>query len=326
MFYHQSIRSFVLFVLLFTVAPGFNVSGQTSAALMLKPWAPESSVEMQGRVYMFGEGKTRDGIDADERLTRYEAKGRYRLDPSDPYSPSVGMDYTYLAIKSSHPMLPERLTDQSVGVGFGLSEGEAWKVGTTLAVGYAGNNAFGEGDATYAVANLIFDKKLAADQSLQFIINYNGNRSIFPDVPLPSIVWTKRESETLVYSLGLPYSAISYTPDEQWSIKAGYYVPFTFNVDVEYKLNDKMSLVGSLQNKFEAYKLDGMRDTKRLFLTQRLIEGGVRYQPTDHVSLDVALGFAFDQEFESGFDARDLEDVVKISDVPYLRVGLDVAF
>jgi hypothetical protein len=63
-----------------------------------------------------------------------------------------------------------------------------------------------------------------------------------------------------------------------------------------------------------------------LLFQQRRAEGGVIWRPNDEIALTVAAGYAFDQEFNIGWDTRNQDRVAKPSDEPYLRVGFEVRF
>ena len=59
---------------------------------------------------------------------------------------------------------------------------------------------------------------------------------------------------------------------------------------------------------------------------QRRAEVGLRWEPRKDFLFSVAGGYAFGQEFSTGFDARDTDLVADVSDEPYLRFGVDIRF
>ena len=52
----------------------------------------------------------------------------------------------------------------------------------------------------------------------------------------------------------------------------------------------------------------------------------MKLQPTEAIGLFATVGYAFGQEFNVGFDARNLDEVRKVSDEGFVRGGVDVKF
>ena len=303
-----------------------TAQAQSGAALMIKPWTQDSAAELTtGGFYQF-ESHTRDGRDDDFSLQRFDATGRFRFDVTDPHSPAIGFDVTHYNIDTINPSLPDELTDQSVAVGFGLAKFDDWEVGMTVGAGYAGNNPYGDANGVYATANLIASRKLSETEHLQVLLNYHGNRTIFPDLPLPGIAYTREVSDTFTFTLGAPFSSIAWRPIERGLIKVTYSFPYTFEVVGEYEVVENVTAFAGFHNDFSAYHIDGADGDRRLFFRQRRIEAGARWQPCEMFNLELAGGYSFSQEFNTGWDARDLDNDLEISNAPYVRLGVDVKF
>lgn len=298
---------------------------QTGPALMLKPFADEQSTELGFDALVFSDGDTNAPGPDDFGLTIYEAQGRFAPLP-DRRRLRFGFDLTYYDIDTNDGALPNRLVDQSFAVGFGVAEFDGWEVGAVLGVGFAGDNPYADSEAFYGIVDLIFSLEINDNSSLQIILDYNGNRSIFPDIPLPAVAYNRKIDDTLRYTVGLPFSSLTWVPAEGWTIDLRYAVPFTVNATIDYAFIDGWHVFGAFVNRFEGFHLDGDVDNRRLFFSQRRLEGGVRWEPCPYAELILACGFAFDQEFERGFDARDLSTVRKVSDEPYLRAGIRLQF
>jgi hypothetical protein len=76
-------------------------------------------------------------------------------------------------------------------------------------------------------------------------------------------------------------------------------------------------------NWFNGFQLDEESRTNRLFYQMSRAETGVRFEGTIwgmYVDVALAGGYAFEQNFDRGFDVRGLDHLTSISDVPY--VGL----
>jgi hypothetical protein len=207
-----------------------------------------------------------------------------------------------------------------------LSDG--WEVGGVVGIGYAGTRPYADWDSTYFLADLILSKELDEQSSLQFNLNYNGNRNVFPDIPLPGVSYSRHSDiEGLRYIVGFPYSNITYQPDNRWTLQMGYVIPFSFTARAEYALVEHLSLFGDFGTFTRGFWLeDDAGNNDRIFFTQRRLEAGLEYEAHDNVSLTLAGGWAFGQEFETGWDARDTDELREIDDAPYVRVGVQVGF
>lgn len=308
--------------------------GQVNLGL-LAPWPQDARVQPAAQGAWQFDSET-DNDDADFQLSIYEAYGRARLGPGtiEEGSPAVGFRVKYLDLDSDDPALPPRLVDQAIGVGTGLGErellGRTWRLGATLGVGYAGNNPFADFDAVYVVANLLARTDLNDKTELRVGLNFDGNRAIFPDLPLPTVVLTRRESERFSWNVGFPFLGFIWKPDDKLTIRGRYLFPDDGELLAEYALSDHWTLFGGYDSTIDAFRIDG-DDHDRLFFRQRRVEAGVRWSPLADerrasLALELAGGYAFDQRFETGWDVRDLDDVAEVDAAPFVRASLMVLF
>lgn len=310
------------------LAAGFvsTVQAQSGAALMIRPWAQDSGAEVSTQTFYQFQSHTQDGRDDDFALQRFAAVGRFRFDVTDPHSPAIGFDVTHYNIDSTSPGLPDELTDQSAAVGFGIARFDGWELGATVGGGYAGNNPYGDANGFYAKADLIASRKLSDTETLQILLDYNGNRTIFPDLPLPGVAYTREVSDAFTFTFGVPYSSILWKPVQRSLIRVTYAFPYTFDVIGEYEVVENVTAFAGFHNDFSAYHIDGLDSDRRLFFQQRRLEAGVHWEPCDMFRLELAGGYSFDQEFNTGWDARDLNRPIEVSNAPYVRLGVDVKF
>jgi len=305
---------------------GSSALAQSGASLMIKPWSEGVAGEVDTGLIIQGQSESRDAAAGDFSLQRYTATGRVRYDVADEHSPAVGFDVLHYNINSTRTGVPDELTDQSVAVGFGIGEYSGWEIGATVGGGYAGNNPYADGNGYYATANLIASRRLSETETLQIVINHNGNRGIFPDVPLPGFAYHHKLSDTFTYTAGLPFSSLTWTPTDRARLKVHYTVPFTFDVVGEYTITKAWIAHAGFYNDFNAFHVDGADGRRRIFFQQRRVEAGLRWVPCDWMRAELAGGYSFDQEFNTGWDARDQNNPIKIGDAPYMRFGLDVKF
>ncbi len=317
---HHAIASAVVFLTVALTAPAV---GQTGPELLRGPSGPEQPrLELSGGVRVQDEASV-DANDEDLRLTDYASEGRYRFGEKDPLT--VGYETALLDLQGDGGLLPDRLLDMSVAGGGEIGSWGDWNIAVTVGAGFAGDTPFSDSDAWYAKANLLGRRSLGKDTTLGVALNFDGNRTIFPDVPLPLVYYTKQVDKTLRYTLGAPVSSVRWRPGKRWLLRARYTPAFTVNGSVRYSLTKACSLFAAFRSGYRAFHEDGRDEHTRLFFHQRRVEAGPRWAfGRGHIL--VAGGYAFDQSFERGFDVRDTDEVTDLSDEPYIRAALELRF
>ncbi len=298
--------------------------GQTGAGLVLRPWPDHSRSQIHAGVMVLNKGRT-DNSNASFRLERYDVSGRWRAQENHQHpAVSIGFDASYLNLATSDPALPDRLVDQSVAAGWTIGQSQALQL--VVGVGYAGDLPYSDSDALYGQANLIYTRQIDPQTQLQIILNYDGSRAFLPDIPLPSLSYRHQATEGISYAIGFPANIFHWQPSHRLSVHAMYVVPVTVKVAVEYELASGWYLFGRVDSQLDAFTLDGAPEHRRLFFQQRKIEIGVQLRSDQNVDLTLAAGYVSGQEFSTGFDVRDLDDVAEPSDEPYVRVAVQLRF
>ncbi len=305
-----------------------QVSAQTNSALLVAPFPKEQVVNAEaGATFLEGGHIAESDNDEDFRLSIYGASGRFRLQPGELKSPRIGFDFTYLDIDSSFDGLPERLADQSVAVGVPVGQVGDWIFGASAGGGYAGDGGFGDGDAWYGLASIAAFRQFDERSALVIFLDYDGNRTFLPDVPVPGVAYIRRLGDRLEMTAGLPISSIRWEATENLTIELAYLVPDNARIDVGYKVTKNFQLFGRLRQQTEAFFVDGLvSNHDRILFEQRRAEAGVRFQPRDEFNIDLAVGYAWSGEFSQGFDSRDTDEIADISDEPYVRVGVELRY
>jgi hypothetical protein len=303
---------------------------QPASTMLVNPWADERAVDFT--VGGWGQSKgsaQQSGMDV--RLSRYQTAGRWRMDPSDSLSPTAAISAHRLDIHSSDPALPQRLVDISLAGSMMFDVDQDTTLQVILGGGYAGDNAFGDGRAYYGLADLVLTKSLGEASGYKLILDYNGNRTLLPDIPLPGFIYYDRLDEQTTYTLGFPSSSITWKPNDRTTLRASYFIPTTVKGIIEYEVTQPWSVYASFDSSLDAYTLDSGGSNRRLLFAQQRVEAGVVWRGRQGdsfpgVEVRAALGYAFDQEFTSGFDVLDTDTVRDISDEPYVRVGVAMGF
>ncbi|MFA9476780.1 hypothetical protein ACERK3_00600 [Phycisphaerales bacterium AB-hyl4] len=297
---------------------------QTGAPLLIEPWPEDVYAQHRPEVQLW-RTHTKGQADEDVDFVSFRDRARYRLDPTDPRSPSVGYDVYGLNLSTDDPALPPRLVDVSVGTGLLLHEDEQWTISMPLAVGFAGTRPFNDGRAWYGKASILAFQRLDERSQLMFALEYNGNRAILPDVPIPGFAYIRQMSDTLRMTLGAPVSGVDWRPDDHWHLRFNYYV-FAFDLDVRYHITREWAMFASFNQHQRAFHQHGDDRHRRLFFRQRHAELGTRWQVADRIELIAAGGYTFGSRLQRGYDIRDTDTIRHFSDTPYVRLGLSASF
>lgn len=304
---------------------------QTDPGLMLVPWAPETNIQLTGSAFAQDTESSQTGLDVDFAI--FDAAGRFRLDPAATYDPTLGFDYTHLEIDSADGALPEHLADISIAFGgrfndvdLGEDLGGEWQMGYTLGVGYAGTAPFADGDAWYAIGSVYGVLPFDQDSRLVVALEYDGNRVFLPDIPLPAITYFDRINEQLTYGVGVPFSNLTWTPNDKWTVRLTSLLLISASARATYQATDHLELFAAYESRSEAFQLANDNGSRRLIFDQQRLETGVNYKLTPELLLTAAVGYAFNQEFDRGYDIRETTSVRDLDDAAYLRVGVTLRF
>lgn len=238
----------------------------------------------------------------------------------------VGYQETWLHLDTTHPGLPNNLRDESVGMAFVFYRDTEWKLSGGLAVGYAGNNLYADEKAAYAKADLMAEHKIDDKSSIQVSLDYNGNRTFMPDVPLPGIAYLRELAPNVTCIIGLPVSSIEWKPCEKVTLSAEYLMFEDFAIGARYELTKQIGLNVQFSTNTDAFQYNDNKTNDRLFYSQQTLEASLDYTPIDALTLSVAAGYAFNQSFYTGFDDRHTDEVTDLADVPYIRIGASFRF
>lgn len=317
----RSQRSAVLLGFAFCGALPGAAGAQSDPGTLFVPFRDGQFVEVGADVFRTETGHVKKS-DESFALSQYQSQGRVRLTDEYKVNPTLGYDVLLLDLTTSNEAVPRNLSDVSLGFATPLKQFESgWYLAGSVGVGYAGEELFDYGGGYYGKGTFIVGKEFDEQTSLLVALSYDGNRTVFPDVPLPAVVFTKIIDPTLELGLGFPFTTVRYRPTEKWLFE-GIISIADVGGRIEYDLTEKFSLFASAKSMRRAFRLEELEGNDRLLFEQRRAEVGVLFSPTKWIGITVAAGYAFNQEFGVGFDSRDTDLAYKFSDEPYGRVGL----
>lgn len=318
--------AFPIFVAALAVTMLVSTAGaQTGPDLLVKPWDPGQAVYTSTDALVGAAAHTRE-TSTTIRLSTYHALGRWRVLPDNRATPRLGYDVQYWDIDTADPALPNHLWDANVGFAQPVAEFNGWFAAVTGAIGYAGNSPFSDSNAIYAAANIIVGREFSQDRALLIALNYNGNRTFLPDLPLPGFAYADRANEFLTYVVGVPYSSITFEPTKGFQIQGGFTLVDTLEAKIAYQFTKHFAAFGQYTDQLSPFHIDNTNPLRRLFLHTHGVELGVRWNPSKLIRLSLSGGWGFGREFSRGFDSRNLAPVRHLSDSAFGRLQFELGF
>lgn len=319
----RPLRFVVLIVMLSLSARAF---AQTGPLLLIRPMPDDTNFETFNAASVFADSETDNG-DADFSLGIYESFGRVTESP-DQFLPRLGYNFVGFDIHTDDAVLPERLFDMAIAAGFKLPDVSDFTGGLTIGAGYAGDRPFGDANAWYYKATAVFGKKINETDDVAILLDYDGNRTFMPDVPIPGLIFRRKVSDTLLLAAGFPVSSIEWKPIDYLTLELVYTVVDRLDVRADYEFIDGWSVFGLFERRRDAFHIDGLDagNHDRLIFEQRKLEAGLRWEPSEDIAGTLSVGYAFGQEFGVGFDSRDIDAIAEIDDAPYVRLGFEARF
>lgn len=309
------------------VLPGGPAAAQTGSGIVLAPWTSTSPLEASGSSNFFSTDSDVDG-GASVQLGSVQARGRVRPNLEDEKKITLGFEFQRLDLNTADPLLPERLTLGAVAIGAGLGEfdalGQSWQWGATAGVGVASSDAFADENGYFGLGSVFAVSRPDPQSLLVVAVDFDGNRTIFPDLPLPAITYTRFFNEDLSATVGVPFVGVSWTPGN-WDISAGLAL-IQARARVAYEFNEQLTVFGQFGSDTEAFHVAGTDDNQRLFYSVESVSLGAEISLVENLDLFASVGYAFNHEFESGFDVRSLETVRELDPGVFFGFSVGLSF
>jgi len=299
---------------------------QTDPTLLVKPWQAGQAFDSTTEAVIQASAPTQEDHRDDVGLSSYHAFGRWRLFPDNVATPRLGYDVTYFDIATDDPALPRHLWNGTVGFAQPIGEINKWFVVLTGAAGYSGESPFSDSHAYFATGNVIVGKEFSKDKAIVVALNYDGNRSFLPDTPIPGIAYADRYDEHLTYVLGFPLNSITYEPVTGLQADVGWTLLETFSGRIGWEFKKHFLLYTSYTDRFSSFYMQNLPEDRRLFLQEHRAELGVRWNPTKLIRLSLGGGWAFGQEFSTGFDVRNTTPLRHLRDGPFGEALVEIGF
>lgn len=313
---------FLTIILIALLAPG--TFAQTGPDLLVKPWSEGQMFDTSTEAVLETANPTQENHADDVQMSIYQTVGSYRVLPNNEASPRFGYDLMYIDLQTHDAALPRHLWDGSIGFAQPVADFNKWFVVVTGGAGYSGDTPFSDPHAVYFTGDVIVGRKFSDDKAIVAGIDYNGNRSFLPDVPLPGLEYADRYNDHLTYVIGFPANSLTYEPLNGLQVVAGWEVLDTFSGRVGWEFMKHYEVYTSYTDRFTGFHLSDMPQDRRLFLQEHRAEAGFRLNPTKLIRISIGGGWAFGQEFSTGYDERGTNPLRHLRDGPFGRVMLEI--
>lgn len=274
------------------------------------------------------------GLDEDLYLSTHDTIGFFAIPvDTDAFQPFINFRAKALVTDADQlffPLIPEDAHDISASFGATHVIDDQWSIAWGLGLGYAGDGFFEMSEGYYGTAGVSGIYQIDDRSSIAFFLDYDGNRTYFPDVPLPGFAYTLTlEDPNLTLVFGFPFSSVTIKPIEALALE-GSIAPGEYELSAIYTFIPELSLETSLRQTTFAFHSDDVvsdyRRSRRVFLSQNTLEAMLHYQPTDWASLRFGAGYAFGQEISFGFDTRHDATVYELKDAPFVALEAQLSF
>ncbi len=252
--------------------------------------------------------------------------GRIRLANTGRYSPTIAYNSLWMPLNTNSSLLPRQLDSQSMSFGTPIGQIGKWGIGVSVGAGYAGSAPYNDPSAIYGMALITTQYKFNPRDRLLVSLDYNGNRSFMPDVPLPSIEYAHITKKFTLIA-GFPEVGIDWRPTRRLRLMVHYYIYDDGTAKASYALFPWMRIYSSFNASSWAFHVDRYSSDQRLFFNMSRIEGGVKLiNFSHHANLTIGGGYAFNQAFSQGFDGRNERPVGQIANALYARLQFSISF
>ena len=327
-YYQMTLGRHTFFLAIFSaigwaLMPG-RVFGQTGLELVTEPW--EENQRFQSESNLLIAPFSRIAGQGSLHFSEITWSGRARTDTSNAHGLMWGWQADFLSLSGKSHSLPAQLMDVSIAQGIPLVDQEPWYAMASVGLGYGGDKRFDCAIDWYGKGAVVVGRDLGNARSLEFNLEYNGNRAYFPDVPLPGIEYHAAAGDWLKYTFGYPDISATLSPTTKFRVEVHYYLPVSGSARIEYDATDEWTLFAAYTANEEAFHWTRLPDDRRLIFAKQRVEAGGRVQVADQLNLIIAAGYTFDRHFTNGFDDRGSATVADLSSGAFFRIGLGVTW
>jgi hypothetical protein len=301
-------------ILLFTSVAG----AQSMARYTLDTWQDRDLAETYDHPLLETGGHV-NGDSANDEISHWDSYGRVRINRDDKDAPFFGYRVLFSDASTGSPLIHSAMDEFDLALGLHLGQIADWDISTMLGVGYSNTHPFVNSQGYFGIGHLTAEHHFDDNNSIVLSMDYEGNGGLLPDVPLPGFAFLHHEQK-LDVMFGYPMSSVRWRPMDKLEITASYTVPYSADLDVEYRVVPHFGLYGDAANFFQGFITNNGDIGDRQFFQMRRVETGVRVIFDPWVDAALGIGYAFDQGFSVGEDVRNLTPITHVSNEPYIAL------
>ncbi|MBN1436388.1 MAG: hypothetical protein JW936_04880 [Sedimentisphaerales bacterium] len=246
------------------------------------------------------------------------------------FTPSVGViDIQSAALlPDTGEQLPGHFWDIDLAGYYRRQISDGAITGIRISVSSPSDKPFDSGDEIVVGATAMLRIKTEDDGAWLFFLDYSNRRDFLEHVPLPGVAYQWPVSRDFRGVLGIPFAMVYWRPLPNWSVEGSYVFPRTVNTRVSYELTESFSLYGGFRWFNEMYlRSEREDDDDGLFFYQKQLAGGITWQITEALSIDLQCGYGFDRFMYEGDDYDDRGDnQISFSDGLFATLSTSVRF
>jgi hypothetical protein len=293
-----------------------GAAAQSMGRLIAEPWQGNVCYVSYDQPIVEAPGHVK-GDSSDTGVFSWDSFGRIRFDEDDQKSPFVAYHLLTIGLGTKTELFKAHMDEMNGLLGFHLGEVAGWDVGTEIGGGYSSTWPFQNSSGIFEIAHLTAQKAIDSTNSFLVAVDYEGNGSLLRDTPLPGFAFLHREKD-LELMVGYPMSEVKWKPSKHFQMTANYDVPFTADVDLDYRVDDHYGFFCNAGNFFHGFVRDDANLDHRQFFQMTRFEMGVRCNFDPYWDGTIGIGYACNQTVSNGYDIRDMHEVGRLSNEPYL--------
>jgi hypothetical protein len=312
---------------------GRTATGQIDQRILQHGFAaePHWAVTDDEPTYIMG-GEAVDagtGQRDDINIFHWDSTGRIKLDreESDPEF-WLGYRAMTIAIEGDFSQITGDLNDVALVGAFALNErghADSWRIDFAAGAGTANDGHWSNTDAIYGIGAINASQQLDQDSFLHVGISYQGNRVLFPDVPLPYISYIQKVDESLSYELGVLRNAVLWDVTDGLRIEASYLTATTLAATITADVSNQWSVFFEYKDTIDGFYQND-RGNGRVFYERSQVAAGVQFDLGTSTTVRLGGGWAFHQDFATGFDIRGTDSILRPDDAALFFLTLRGTF
>jgi len=264
----------------------------TGTALPLRRLPPGRTGELELEVRAYLQGDTDAG--ADFALTWTQLRSYADLGGGW----RGALDVDRLDFDSRDPRVPAHLTDVSIAAGLRIADlGNRWELFGTLGAGHASDRTFDDDRGWYAKGSVSATRGFRKLDRLGVFLDFDGNRGLYPDVPIPGASYQWFVNEEWLLILGFPLTRVVWRPTRKLEVAAGGVAIFSGRLEAvaSYAFVEEWAAFVRYATEQRPFHVEGTPRDERLAYSEMRAELGCRWRPGKELQFSLAAGFAFDR-------------------------------